>query len=96
MPWARHVYHIYGIRTPRRAKWQAALLEAGVQTGIHYPTPVHLLPAYANLGGRAGQFPHAERAAAEELSLPMFPELTAAQREAVAAAVLRVAERSFD
>jgi dTDP-4-amino-4,6-dideoxygalactose transaminase len=96
MPWARHVYHIYGIRTPRRAEWQAALLEAGVQTGIHYPTPVHLLPAYANLGGRPGQFPHAERAAAEELSLPMFPELTAPQREAVAAAVRRVAERSFD
>lgn len=87
MPWARHVYHIYAIRTPDRAAWQAALLSAGIQTGIHYPTPVHLLPAYANLGGRAGQFPEAERAASEVLSLPMFPELTAGQRERVAEGV---------
>ncbi len=87
MPWARHVYHIYAIRTPDRARWQATLLEAGIHTGIHYPTPVHLLPAYANLGGRVGQFPEAERAAAEVLSLPMFPELRAGQREEVAEAV---------
>jgi dTDP-4-amino-4,6-dideoxygalactose transaminase len=92
MPWARHVYHIYAIRTPARAAWQAALLAAGVQTGIHYPTPVHLLPAYANLGGVAGQYPAAERAAAEVLSLPMFPELTSEQRERVADAVRRVAQ----
>ncbi len=91
MPWARHVYHIYAIRTPARATWQAALLAAGVQTGIHYPTPVHLLPAYANLGAAAGQFPESERAATEVLSLPMFPELTADQREQVAAAVVTVA-----
>ena len=54
---------------------------AGVQTGIHYPTPIHLLPAHADLGYREGQFPHSERAAREVLSLPMFPELTGAQVE---------------
>jgi dTDP-4-amino-4,6-dideoxygalactose transaminase len=91
MPWARHVYHIYAIRTPARAAWQAALLAAGVQTGIHYPTPVHLLPAYGNLGGAPGDFPVAEQAANEVLSLPMFPELTAVQRERVADAVRHVA-----
>ncbi len=91
MPWARHVYHVYAIRTPERAAWQSALLAAGVHTGIHYPTPVHLLPAYANLGGVAGQFPAAEAAANQVLSLPMFPELTDAQIERVAEAVVTVA-----
>ncbi len=88
MQYARHVYHIYAIRTARRAVCQQALQACGIQTGIHYPTPVHLLPAYADLGYRAGQFPHAERAANEVLSLPMFPELTPDQIETVANAVL--------
>lgn len=72
----RHVYHVYAIRTGARAALQAGLSARGVQTGIHYPFPVHLLPAYADLGHVAGDFPHAERAAAEELSLPMYPELS--------------------
>jgi dTDP-4-amino-4,6-dideoxygalactose transaminase len=83
----RHVYHIYAIRTSRRQEVQASLLADGVQTGIHYPIPVHLLPAYADLGYKAGQFPHSERAANEVLSLPMYPELTAPMQEKVAAAV---------
>jgi dTDP-4-amino-4,6-dideoxygalactose transaminase len=87
MPWARHVYHIYAVRTGERQKWQDALLARGVQTGIHYPFPVHLLPAFADLGYKAGQFPHAEQAAGEVLSLPMFPEITAQQIDAVCAAV---------
>jgi dTDP-4-amino-4,6-dideoxygalactose transaminase len=87
MAHARHVYHIYAIRTPQRAKWQEALNARGIQSGIHYPIPVHLLPAYSDLGYRAGQFPHSERAAAEELSLPMYPELTASMQERVADAV---------
>jgi dTDP-4-amino-4,6-dideoxygalactose transaminase len=91
MPWARHVYHIYAVRTPQRQKWQDALLARGVHTGIHYPVPVHLLPAFAELGYQPGQFPHAERAANEVLSLPMFPEITAQQIEAVCAAVASVA-----
>ncbi len=88
MPYAYHVYHVYAIRTPHRAAWQEALQAKGIQTGIHYPTPIHLLPAFAELGYREGQFPHAEAAAREVLSLPMFPELTEAQCEEVARALL--------
>ena len=90
MPWARHVYHIYALRTGHRQAWQDTLLAQGIHTGIHYPTPVHLLPAFADLGYRAGQFPHAEQAANEVLSLPMFPELSQAQCEAVAQAVMNL------
>jgi dTDP-4-amino-4,6-dideoxygalactose transaminase len=91
-PDVRHVYHLYAIRTQHRQAWQDALLAQGIQTGIHYPTPVHLLPAFADLGYEAGQFPHSEQAAREVLSLPMFPELTAQQCEQVAQAVLALAE----
>jgi dTDP-4-amino-4,6-dideoxygalactose transaminase len=84
----RHVYHLYVIRTDRRQALQEGLAACGIQTGIHYPTPVHLLPAFAELGHRVGDFPHAERAANEVLSLPMFPELTAAQTAEVAQAVI--------
>ena len=86
----RHVYHLYVIRTGQRQRLQEALLARGVQTGIHYPTPVHLLPAFASLGHHVGDFPHGERAAAEVLSLPMFPELTPAQTAAVANAVIEL------
>jgi len=72
----RHVYHVYAIRSRRRRELQAGLLARGIQTGIHYPLPVHLLPAYVDLGYGQGDFPHAERAAAEELSLPIYPELS--------------------
>ncbi len=85
--YGRHVYHIYAIRTAHRQAWQDALLAQGIQSGIHYPTPVHLLPAFADLGYHAGQFPHSERAANEVLSLPMFPEITEGQCEEVARAV---------
>jgi len=88
IPYARHVYHIYAIRTAHRQQWQEALQARGIQTGVHYPAPVHLLPAYADLGYQAGDFPHAERAANEALSLPMYAELTAGQCEQVAAAIV--------
>jgi dTDP-4-amino-4,6-dideoxygalactose transaminase len=91
MSYARHVYHLYVVRTTERSKWQEALQSQGIQTGIHYPTPVHMLPAYADLGYKAGQFPHSESAAAEVLSLPMFPELTAQQTDTVSAAVKALA-----
>jgi dTDP-4-amino-4,6-dideoxygalactose transaminase len=87
MDYARHVYHIYAVRTSERSTMQEALSAQGVQTGIHYPFPVHLLPAFADLGYKAGRFPHAERAANEVLSLPMFPELTAEQSALVSTAV---------
>jgi dTDP-4-amino-4,6-dideoxygalactose transaminase len=79
----RHAYHVYAVRHPRRDDLQRYLADGGVQTGIHYPIPIHLLPAWSDLGHAAGDFPHAEQAAAEVLSLPMFPELEAEQVEAV-------------
>jgi len=91
MPNVRHVYHIYAIRTQHRGAWQQALQEQGIQTGIHYPIPVHLLAAYSDLGYTRGQFPHAEKAADEVLSLPMFPELTVGQTETVSNALRKLA-----
>jgi dTDP-4-amino-4,6-dideoxygalactose transaminase len=89
----RHVYHIYATRAVNREKLQAGLQERGIATGIHYPTPVHLLPAYADLGYKEGAFPHSESAANEVLSLPMYPELSAAMQEEVAQAAIALYER---
>jgi dTDP-4-amino-4,6-dideoxygalactose transaminase len=75
----RHVYHVYAVLVRERDAVRARLNEAGIATGVHYPTPVHLQPAYADLGYRAGDFPIAERVAAQTLSLPMFPELSERQ-----------------
>ena len=83
----RHVYHIYAIRTNDRQRWMDELNKKGIQTGIHYPFPLHTLKAFDHLGYKQGQFPHAEKAAAEVLSLPMYPELTSVQQEEVVAAV---------
>jgi dTDP-4-amino-4,6-dideoxygalactose transaminase len=65
----------------------ARLNEAGIGAGIHYPTPLHLTPAFAHLGYRAGAFPHAEAAAGRILSLPLHPHITAVQQEEVVAAL---------
>jgi len=83
----RHVYHVYAVLTEQREELIKALNARGVQTGIHYPYPIHLLPAYADLGYNAGEFPVSEQIAAQELSLPMFPELTGAQLQEVGDAV---------
>jgi dTDP-4-amino-4,6-dideoxygalactose transaminase len=83
----RHVYHVYAVRTPQRNTLQVRLHARGIQTGIHYPVPVHLQPAYSDLGYGKGTFPHSERVAGEVLSLPMFAELTDEQIETVTAAV---------
>ena len=91
LPNVRHVYHIYATRTANREKWQSALQARGIATGIHYPTPVHLLPAYADLGYKGGAFPHSEQAANEVLSLPMYPELTAEMQRQVAEALIDLA-----
>jgi len=88
MPWARHVYHVYTLRTDDRDGLQATLHAEGIQTGIHYPIPVHLQPAYADLGYARGAFPQSEKAAAQVLSLPLYPEMTDAQLEAVSRVVL--------
>lgn len=85
--WARHVHHLYVIRAPRRDELQVRLKAAGVETLIHYPTPCHLQPAFADLGFRAGDFPVAELLASEVLSLPFWPGMTAADVAVVADAV---------
>jgi dTDP-4-amino-4,6-dideoxygalactose transaminase len=87
-PGCRHVYHVYTVRTSDRDRLQAALLARGIHTGIHYPIPVHLQAAHADLGHARGDFPISERLAGEVLSLPLYPELTDGQVEEVAA-VLR-------
>jgi dTDP-4-amino-4,6-dideoxygalactose transaminase len=83
----RHVYHIYSVFHPQRQQLQAALQEAGIHTGMHYPIPVHLQKPYQNLGYREGDFPVTEQTAKEQLSLPMFAELTSEQVKRVAQAV---------
>jgi dTDP-4-amino-4,6-dideoxygalactose transaminase len=86
------IWHLYVVRVSDRDGVAARLAEAGIGTGVHYPMPIHLQPAYAHLGYAKGAFPSAEAFAAECLSLPMFAEITAGQQEAVAAA-LRVATK---
>ena len=77
------VYHLYVIRSKRRDALRAHLTDLSIQTGLHYPVPVPLQPAYSELGHREGDFPEAEAWARECLSLPLFAELTAAQLEEV-------------
>jgi dTDP-4-amino-4,6-dideoxygalactose transaminase len=84
MPWARHVYHVYTLRAEDRDSLHADLLSAGIQTGIHYPIPVHLQPAYADLGYGKGAFPQSEAAAKQVLSLPLYPELSSQSAKEVA------------
>ena len=85
--WAEHVWHLYVIRTERRDDVRAALAEAGISTGIHYPLPLHLEPVLRDLGYEEGAFPVAEAWARDALSLPMFAELEAAEIQRVAEAV---------
>ena len=95
MPWARHVYHVYTLRTDDRDTLQGFLQAEGIQTGIHYPVPVHLQPAYADLGYGRGAFPQSEAASAQVLSLPLYPELSSEAVVEVAGAVKKaVANRA--
>ncbi len=82
--WSRSVYHLYVIRTHNRDGMMRHLNEAGIGTGIHYPVPLHMQKAYAGLGYTPEDFPVAARVAQEILSLPMFPQLAAAQLARVA------------
>jgi dTDP-4-amino-4,6-dideoxygalactose transaminase len=81
--WAKAVYHLYVVRLQNRDPLQKQLAEAGIATGIHYPIPLHLQKAYADLGYRKGDFPVSEGAAAEILSLPMYPQLSSEQQRRV-------------
>ena len=82
-----HVYHLFVVETAERDGLREFLTERGIQTGIHYPIPIHLQEAYRDLGVLPGAFPHAERLARETLSLPMYPELTEEQIDSVTNAI---------
>ncbi|MGA9529599.1 MAG: DegT/DnrJ/EryC1/StrS family aminotransferase [Terriglobales bacterium] len=81
--WSRAVYHLYVVRAQDREGMMAHLAKAGIGTGIHYPVPLHRQRAYEPLGYKTGDFPVTEKVAAEIISLPMFPHLTAAQQASV-------------
>jgi len=83
----RHVYHVYAVLTDCRDRLQEYLTSKDIHTNIHYPFPVHLQKAYSDLGYKTGDFPIAEKACSQLLSLPLYPEMTEVQVEEVAAAV---------
>ena len=82
-PWARHVYHQFTVRVENRDAVRDALARKGVDAGVHYPLPLHRQPCYSWMGLKGGSFPHAERAAREVLTLPVYPELNEAQIDRV-------------
>jgi len=89
--WSKSVFHLYVVRTQNRDELQKHLEDAGVGTGIHYPVPVHLQGAYSSFGWKQGDFPVAEEAAEQILSLPMFAGLQYRQQKRVAEAVAEFA-----
>jgi dTDP-4-amino-4,6-dideoxygalactose transaminase len=91
-PWAEPVWHLFPVEVEDRDTVRERLRDMGVATGVHYPTPIHLQPAYTNLGHGLGTFPEAERSSARVLSLPMYPELTDAQVDHVAASLRAATE----
>jgi len=93
MPWARHVYHLYTLRADDRDALQTALQTGGIQTAVHYGVPAHLQPAYSDLGYSKGDLPHAEAAARQVLSLPLYPELCPEAIGEVASAVKKASAR---
>lgn len=84
---SEHVFHLYVVRADRRDDLQRHLSEKGISSGIHYPTPIHLQPVFAHLGYSEGDFPVAEKASKEILSLPMYPELEESQIKYVCDAI---------
>lgn len=89
LPGNEHVYHLYVVRVPGRDRVLKDLNAAGIGAGIHYPVPIHLQGAFEHLGHRRGDFPVAEKAADEILSLPLFPEITEEQQRDVVGALRR-------
>jgi len=88
-----HVYNQFSIRAPRRDELQEYLRDRGISTDVYYPSPLHIEPAFAYLGYRNGDFPNAEAACREVLSLPIYPELTLDQQQAVVATIARFYQR---
>jgi dTDP-4-amino-4,6-dideoxygalactose transaminase len=87
-PTAEHVFHLYVVEVENRERLQAFLAQRGIATGVHYPIPLHLQPAFAYLGYKPGDFPVAEYSATCVLSLPLFPELLFEEVEFVTSCVL--------
>jgi dTDP-4-amino-4,6-dideoxygalactose transaminase len=81
-----HVFNNYVVRAARRDELKEFLAERGIQSEIYYPLPLHLQKCFAALDYRCGDFPEAERAAAEVLALPLYPELNAEQQDTVVGA----------
>jgi dTDP-4-amino-4,6-dideoxygalactose transaminase len=92
---SRHVYCLYTIRAENRDSLQKGLEAAGIQTAVHYPLPIHLMPAYADRRYKIGDFPVAEASANTVLSLPLHSHLSAAQVEEVAAQVCKLAPKKI-
>jgi len=90
LPEVRHVYCLYTIQVDERAKLQKELEDSGIQTAVHYPLPIHLMPAYADARYKAGDFPLAEACAGRVLSLPLYPQMTKYQVERVAGEIIRL------
>jgi dTDP-4-amino-4,6-dideoxygalactose transaminase len=86
-PGCRHVFHLFAVRSEGRDAARAYLAARGIQTGVHYPVPVHLHEAFRSLGYRAGDFPVSEELARTVISLPMYAELTEAQLDEVCGGV---------
>jgi dTDP-4-amino-4,6-dideoxygalactose transaminase len=76
MPWAKHVYHLYVVRTPERNRLKEWLESKGIGAGMHYPVPVHMQEAWRRYGGKEYSLPVTEKITSEILSLPMYPELS--------------------
>jgi dTDP-4-amino-4,6-dideoxygalactose transaminase len=91
--WWEPIWHIFPVFHARRDEFRTRLEALGVQSGVHYPRPVHLQPAYSFLGYKPGDFPIAEELAATEISLPMFPELSDADVDQVIDAVVEVSRQ---
>lgn len=83
-----HVFHLFVVRVDGREAVQKSLKEKGIATGIHYPIPLHLQPAYRYLNHQRGDFPVSERYAPQILSLPLYPELTESQLEFIAGSLI--------
>jgi dTDP-4-amino-4,6-dideoxygalactose transaminase len=92
--WSRPVYHLYVVRVQDRAGLQKHLADAKIDTGIHYPVPLHQQKAYAHLGYKTGDFPVTEKIAPEIVSLPMFPQLTQDQQARVVAETVQFLQKA--
>src|SRR6266704_4054117 len=86
-PWATHVYYVYVVQVQERDQFRTSLEQEGIATGIHYPTPIHLQPACSRYGYVRGMLPVTEAATSHIVSLPMYAELTAEQKQKVVNAV---------